>query len=150
MIKNGYMKYWTRTTAITLLIIGAVTVAAGVVVAFLAPDTPTYSWGFLCGIFIGIGLALIANSVVWLIRSRGMTDEQAKAHFKQMYDERYNKAFSQATQISTLITVIFLMTCGVIFLVQLQQTLVGWLFMGGGYLMVISRGIITRIILRRS
>jgi len=144
------MKYWTRTTAITSIIIGLVMLVTGLVAAILAPETADTIFYFLSGLVMGIGLALITISTVWLIRSRGMTDDQAKAHFRQIYDERYHEAFSKATQISTLITVVFLFVCGVIFLLQLNQSVVGWLFIGGGYLLVFARLIITRIILRHS
>jgi len=91
----------------------------------------------------------IVFSVIWFIRSRGMTNEEAKAHFNQLYDERYKAAFAKATEISSFIMVMFLVVCGAVFLLQDQQ-LAGWLFMGGGYLLVLLGSAITRILLRLS
>jgi len=149
MIRNGFMKYWTRTTAVIVLVVGVVMAVVGFVSAALAPADANNTYLFLAGAVLGLGAVAIVLSVVWFIRSRGMTSEEAKAHFKQLYDERYHAAFGKATEISSFVMVVFLLVCAVVFLLQDQQ-LVGWLFMGGAYLLVLLRSVLTRILLRLS
>ena len=149
MINNRLMKYWNRTTAVIVLIVGVLMTAAGIVDLILAPADAGLSFSLPAGLVVGIGAVAIAQSVVWFIRARSMTDEQIKAHFKQLYDERYHSAFSKAAEISSFITILYLVVCGVVFLV-LDQQLAGWLFMGGAYVLLITRSMITRVILLRS
>ena len=142
-----WFKYWTRPTAVTILVVGFVLIALGLAGILIAGPDATAAYGVLVGAAAGLGIALLAAAIVWLMRWRGQSDEQIRTTMKQVFDERFYGASERASRITTVATALFLVACGAWYGSQ-DNLLTAWLFVGGAAILGIGRIILTRVFLR--
>ena len=140
-------RYWTRTTAVVVLISGVVFAVAAALAAIFGSGNAGATFDFLIGIVVGVSVAMLAVSIWWLIKWRGLSDEEIRVNVSQENDERRRAASARAGEISGLVTAFCLLACACVFFIR-QESLVGWLFMGGAYIAIFGRVLLTRILLR--
>jgi len=140
-------RYWTRTTAVVVLVGGIVFAIAAALAAIFGAANSGATFGFLIGVMAGVSFAMLAVSIWWLVKWRGLSDEEIRVDVSQANDERRRAASARAGEISGLVTAVCLLVCGCVFFIR-QDALVGWLFTGSAYIAVIGRIVLARILLR--
>jgi len=106
-------------------------------------------FSFLIGVIAGVSVAMLVVSIWWLVKWRGLSDEEIRVSVSQANDERRRAASARAGEISGLVTALCLLVCACVFFIR-QDMVVGLLFMGGAYIAVFGRILLTQVLLRRN
>jgi uncharacterized membrane protein YbhN (UPF0104 family) len=119
-----------------LIVIGAASLILGLILFFTTPDT-SHGLNTLSGLLGGIGAALLCCGISWIIKRRRLTPTEIKEQNIEATDER-NQMISRIAFVSTAIVgMTFCFITGVVFF-ALGDTLVGYLFIAGTIIQLVT------------